>query len=295
MVIPVRVRPRGRCARPPRPTPPSRVSTRNRLPGTGGRSAFGSQRRWAASTVMAGSAARFVHSWGRDACRRAPPSRRRSGCSAMLGADGVVALLCVVMAGHGAGRSASFNCGSRLCPSRPCAAAGRTVDQRRIEVEQLGRLAALRAARDAGPGEDQRHVGRALPERVLAGDALFAQVPAVVATRGRRWCSPPGRSLSSASSTRPTWLSMKLMLARYARTSGRHWLGLLQPRQPRLRQLPVQIPGELRHVGAVVVLHRRQHQRRLRDSRSNHFCERSTARAASGSRRARKNGRSVGR
>ena len=146
-----------------------------------------------------------------------------------------------------------MSCGTRLRPSRSRARRQPAqFDERGIDVEQLGGLRAALAGLDARSGEDQRHAGAAVPERVLAGDAFFAQVPAVVAP------DDDDRVVGQAGFVERVEHAADLRVheARAGQVGADEVAPLVvfpDPLQPRFGQFPVQIPGEPRRVGAVVL------------------------------------------
>ena len=99
-----------------------------------------------------------------------------------LAADTVVAL---VVAGDGRPLPRGFGILEVRHQTKPleitagCEAA--QLDESRIDVEQFGRADAALGGCDSRPREDQRHACRAVPQRILAADALFPEMVAVVA------------------------------------------------------------------------------------------------------------------
>ena len=53
-------------------------------------------------------------------------------------------------------------------------------DERRVNIEQLGGTSAGGRFDYAWSAEDERHTSRAFPKRILACDAFFSEMPAMV-------------------------------------------------------------------------------------------------------------------
>src|SRR5690606_32598945 len=126
-----------------------------------------------------------------------------------------------------------------------------------VDVEQFGGLGAFGAGGDPGPRKNKRNARRSFPERVLTGDSLFAEMPAMIAPndddgvvvmpalfQGLEDATDLRVHETDASEVRASEVAPLIVVA--------------DPLQPRLRQVPVKIPGEARRVVAVVVAHRRQ-------------------------------------
>ena len=169
-----------------------------------------------------------------------------------LAADGVVAL---VVAGDRWPHPRHVGIGQLWTQADPLeVGAGREageVNQRGIDVEQLSRLAAPLSGRHAGAGEDQGHLRAAVPEGVLAGDRLLAEVPAVIAPDNHDRVVGEACVLEGGEQS-PDLGVDKARAGEVAPHEVSPLVVLLEPRQPRLRQRPVEVPGKPRGVAAVV-------------------------------------------
>ena len=125
-----------------------------------------------------------------------------------------------------------------------------------IDIQQFGRPAAFRSVGDARTGKNHWDSGRAVPERVLAGDEFLAQMPAMIRPEDDNRVVVVSVSVESVKDSAD--LAVHETGARQIRTDQvLPLIGLFEELETGLGERPMQVPREPWRVVAIVTFHRR--------------------------------------
>jgi len=115
------------------------------------------------------------------------------------------------------------------------------LDERRIDVEQLGGLIAALTCGDARAGKDERDLRAVIPEAVFAGDLFLAEMPAVITPHDDDGVIAMAGLIERGEQAADLRIG-EAGTREVAADEVAPLVGFLEELQTRLRQMPVDVP-----------------------------------------------------